>query len=76
MYSHLGLIGVYHFVQRSCVPVIEADVSRQCIGAFMGVRRISDRGGGQIEKPEREKSIIRFLNCKNIYLNDFHYVFE
>ena len=42
----------------------------------MGVRRVSDRGGGQIEKPGGGKSIIYFLNGKNIYLNDSHYVFE
>ena len=41
----------------------------------MGVGRISDRGG-QIEKPGGGKSMISFLNGKNIYLNDSHYVFE
>ena len=41
----------------------------------MGVRRISDRER-QIENPRGGKSIICFSNGKNIYLNDFHCVFE
>ena len=44
--------------------------------ASAGFQTGEGRGGGQIEKPGGGKSIIFFLNGKNIYLIDFHYVFE